>query len=202
MSLDSATQKVHAQEIQCTPLVAITEETHPVILDIKYATTDNFTGQILYSRPLLYLHADAMPLFEKAISLAKAQGLKLKIFDGFRPRAAADRMWEFCPDPNYVAPPDKGSNHTRGVAIDLTLADQNGQELDMGTPFDSFSPDSHHGPNIVSLSPECVRNRCILLGLMIQAGWDYYNNEWWHYQLIDSRGYTLLTGEYGMINPL
>jgi D-alanyl-D-alanine dipeptidase len=72
-----------------------------------------------------------------------------------------------------------------GAAVDLTLIDAAGAELEMGTPFDAFTPLSHHGA--LEISPTAQRNRAILLGLMTAAGWDFYRNEWWHYQLFDAR---------------
>jgi D-alanyl-D-alanine dipeptidase len=100
-------------------------------------------------------------------------------------------MWNHTPDPDFLADPRRGSPHSRGVAIDLTLIDGSGAELDMGTGFDAFTPRSHHGDTTVS--PEAQRNRLILLGLMTSAGWDFYRNEWWHYQLFDARRFPVLS---------
>ena len=83
------------------------------------------------------------------------------------------------------------SSPIRGAAIDLTLLDRAGRPLDMGTPFDAFSARSHHGAT--GLSAEVRRNRLLLLGLMTDAGWDFYRNEWWHYQLFAPRRYPLLS---------
>ena len=83
-----------------------------------------------------------------------------------------------------------GAHPTRGVAVDLSLTDFDGTELEMGTDFDAFTPLSHHGA--MDISATAQRNRHLLMGLMTTAGWDYYRNEWWHYQLFDSRDYPLL----------
>lgn len=166
-------------------LVAITQHSHDVVLDIAYATANNFTGKPVYARPLCYLHADAAAKLEKAISLAKALDLRFKIFDAFRPSEAQWVLWKHTPDPEFLADPRRGSPHSRGAAIDLTLIDSRGSALDMGTPFDAFTPLSHHASTDVSI--EAQRNRFLLLGLMSAAGWDFYGNEWWHYQLFDAR---------------
>jgi len=177
-------------------LVQITPQTHDVIIDILYATDRNFTGKRVYDQPLLFLHKDALPLLERAIELTTQQDLRLKIFDGFRPQTAQERLWASCPDPMYVMPPAKGSLHTRGIAIDLTLVTPNGEELDMGTPFDSFLTASHHGaPNI---SRTAAANRYRLLGIMMSAGWDLYKYEWWHYQLFNPTAYPLIEEDYGI----
>ena len=129
-------------------------------------------------------------MLKRSIGLAKEQGLKIKIFDAYRPRAVQEALWAHCPDPNYVMPPDKGSHHTRGVAIDLTLVDANGQELDMGTDFDDLSIRAHHGASHVT--PQVAANRYLLLGIMMSAGWDFFVNEWWHYQVFKAREYPLI----------
>ncbi len=169
----------------------ITAAGHDVALDIAYATAANFTGKPVYTRPGCYLHADAEAALQRAVELARPLGLRLKIFDAFRPSEAQWALWNFRPDPEFLADPRKGSPHSRGVAVDLTLIDARGHALDMGTGFDAFTPLSHHGSTAI---PEpAQRNRFLLLGLMSAAGWDFYKNEWWHYQLFDSRKYPLLS---------
>jgi len=172
-------------------LVAIAPPAFDVVLDIAYATPNNFTGKPIYRRAAAYLHPVAAEHLSRAIGLAAALGLRLKIFDAFRPTEAQWAMWNHTPDPNFLADPRRGSPHSRGVAVDLTLIGANGAELDMGTGFDAFTPHSHHGDT--SVSPEAQRNRLILLGLMTAAGWDFYRNEWWHYQLFDPRRFPLLS---------
>ncbi len=174
------------------PLVEILPETHGVELDIAYATERNFTGKPVYARSACFLHPEAAIALEKAIQGAEKLGYRLKIFDAYRPSEAQYILWEHTPDPEFLAPPDRGSPHSRGVAIDLTLVDATtGQELDMGTPFDSFEPDSHLYS--LNISAAAYRNRMTLLGIMTIAGWDFYRNEWWHYQLFHSRQYPLLS---------
>jgi zinc D-Ala-D-Ala dipeptidase len=171
-------------------LVEITPQAHDVVLDIAYATPRNFTGKPVYARPLCYLHPDAAARLERAIPLAQALGLRFKIFDAFRPSEAQWVLWNHTPDPNFLADPRRGSPHSRGAAVDLTLIDAGGRELEMGTEFDAFTPLSHHGSTAVAV--EAQKNRFLLLGLMSAAGWDFYGNEWWHYQLFDARRYPLL----------
>ncbi|MDP3371821.1 MAG: D-alanyl-D-alanine dipeptidase [Candidatus Paracaedibacteraceae bacterium] len=178
------------------PLIEITEKSHPVILDIRYASTNNFTKKIIYEEPLCLILDEALVLFEKAIVLAQKQNFTFKIFDAFRPQKAQERLWEICPNDMYIMPPSKGSVHTRGVAIDLTLVDADGTELDMGTPFDDFTEKSHHGTHI---SAEAERNRYMLLGIMTTAGFDFYRNEWWHYQMFSAQSFDLIRESYGIM---
>jgi D-alanyl-D-alanine dipeptidase len=162
-----------------------------VLFDIAYATQGNFTGKPVYRRPAAYLHEEAAKLLEKACGLARPLGLKIKIFDAFRPSEAQWVLWNHTPDPEFLADPRRGSAHSRGVAVDMTLADAaTGQELDMGTPFDAFTPLSHHASQ--DIGREAQQNRFLLLGLMSAAGWDFYKNEWWHYQMFEPRRFPVL----------
>jgi len=172
-------------------LVEIAPPAFDVEHAIAYATADNFTGRPVYACAACYLHEDAARCLVNAIDLAAAIGLRLKIFDALRPQEAQWVLWNHTPDPEFLADPRRGSPHSRGVAVDLTLLDSEGRELDMGTGFDDFTPQAHHARTDVS--PDAQHNRLTLLGLMTAAGWDFYRNEWWHYQLFDSRRYPLLS---------
>lgn len=165
-------------------LVSITPESHKVQIRLAYASSDNFTGRPVYARADCYLLEPAEILLRKAIDLAAAMGLGILIFDAFRPSEAQWALWNHTPDPEFLADPRRGSPHSRGVAVDLTLTD-NGHEIDMGTAFDAFTPRSHHG--FMEIGAEAQRNRAILMGIMTSAGWDFYRNEWWHYQMFDAR---------------
>ena len=175
-------------------LIPITPESHGVEIDIKYATVDNFTGKPIYTRPGCYLLDKANTLLERAIDMAQIQGWHLLVFDAFRPSEAQFKMWAHTPDPNFLADPNRGSPHSRGVAIDLTLVDaESGEILDMGTSFDAFTPLSFHGN--MEISKKAQENRYFLLGLMTAAGWDCYLKEWWHYQLFHSYSYDVLSDD-------
>ena len=168
-------------------LVEITPDGDGVDIDIAYATVHNFTGKPVYRRAACYLHADTAELVRRAVELAAPLGYRLKILDAFRPSEAQWKLWEHCPDPDYIADPRRGSPHSMGAAVDLTLVDATGgRELDMGTGFDDMRPASWHGATDVPIQAQ--RNRLTLLGLMTAAGFDFFRNEWWHYQLFKPRG--------------
>lgn len=172
-------------------LVEITPPAFDVDIDLAYATAANFTGAPVYRRPSCYLRRDAAEALKQAENLAAQIGFRLLIFDALRPSEAQWVLWNHTPDPDFLADPRRGSPHSRGVAVDLTLIDGDGGALDMGTEFDAFTPLSHHGAT--AISAEAQNNRHILLGLMTSAGWDFYRNEWWHYQLFDPRSFPLLS---------
>lgn len=184
-----------------TRLIEITPQTHDVRIDLKYATADNFTGTPVYAAEArCYLHPEAEAAFSRAVKLASTQGYRFLIFDAYRPPEAQWKLWEHTPDPNFLADPRRGSPHSRGTAIDLTLCRWDWTPLDMGTAFDAFTPLSHHGNQQVHA--EAQRNRLLLMGIMTTAGWDFYRNEWWHYQLFNSRQYPLVSdtdGGYGVM---
>jgi len=173
-------------------LKEITPASHDIELALAYATAANVTGRPVYARAACFLHPAAEAAFARVVASARPLGLKVRVFDGFRPSEAQWVFWRFKPDPNYFADPRRGSPHSRGVAVDLSLIRvSDGTPLDMGTGFDDLRPLSHHGSSEVSL--EAQRNRLLLLGLMSSAGFDFYRNEWWHYQLFDARRYPLLS---------
>ncbi|MEE3626237.1 D-alanyl-D-alanine dipeptidase [Nitrospirillum sp. BR 11752] len=178
--------------------VTIAPETgFDVDLDLRYATADNLTGSPLYARPACLLHPEAAERLARAVVRAGALGLRLRVFDAYRPPQAQWALWRALPDPVFIADPRSGSNHTRGVAVDLTLAQADGTPLEMGTCFDDMSPQAHHGDDTVS--PAAQRNRALLLGIMAVAGWTHYPAEWWHYQLPDAHLHPLV--DDGALGP-
>lgn len=171
-------------------LVEITCQEFDVDIHLVYATSANIAGQAIYKSADCYLHERAAELLRQSVHLARQLGLRIKIFDAYRPTEGQWALWNALPDPEFVADPRRGSPHTRGVAIDLTLADETGRELEMGTGFDEAILQSHHGATDISVTAQ--QNRFTLLGIMMAAGWDNYKNEWWHYQLFNSRDYPLI----------
>ena len=178
-------------------LIEITEKEYDVNIDLAYAKNANFTGKNIYLQNKCFLHKDAIPKLILAISIARNLGYKFKIYDAFRPIAAQNILWDFCPDKNFITPPHIGSPHSRGIAIDLTLMKDN-KELNMGTQFDYLYKKSHHGNTDISKIAQ--KNRLILLGIMTAAGWDYYENEWWHYQLHNSKKWPLVSNSNSKID--
>jgi len=169
------------------PLVPIAPRAGDLEIDLAYAGPDNFTGRPVY-RPDAgcWLHPEAALLLERAVALARPLGLGLRIRDAFRPAEAQWVLWAHTPDPEFLADPREGSLHSLGAAVDLDLIDRaSGAALDMGTAFDAFTVQSHHAR--LDLPVEAQRNRALLLGIMIAAGWEHYHNEWWHYQLPNAR---------------
>ncbi len=162
-------------------MLRVTED-DGVLLDIRYATAENLTGAPIYKRPIALLRPEAHAMLLAAAHRAAVLGLRIKVFDAFRPLEAQEALWKALPDPRFVSDPAAGrSLHPRGIAVDLTLVDQAGAELDMGTGFDDMTDASARAA--LNLSPEAIRNRTLLLGTMAAVGWESIESEWWHYQV-------------------
>ena len=162
-----------------------------LLIDLRYSKANNLAGRPLYTRPVAMLQPEAHRCLTAAAVRAAAIGLCLKLFDAFRPLEAQEAFWAINPDPRYTANPWDGTAlHPRGVAVDVTLATPGGAELDMGTGFDEAVPASHH--DAADLPADAVRNRALLLGIMIASGWEHIATEWWHYQLADAMAYPQL----------
>ncbi len=171
-------------------LIEINKDTYNVFIDLKYASNDNILGKKIFFENKCYLLEEAAKKLLIACKIAKDLGYILKIYDAYRPTYVQKSLWKFDPNPNFLTNPDKGSPHTKGIAIDLTLADLKGNELDMGTNFDDFTKKAYHLSK--SINRKSKVNRRLLLSIMTLAGFDYYLNEWWHYQLFNSSNYPLI----------
>ncbi|MCF8316929.1 MAG: M15 family metallopeptidase [Ignavibacteriales bacterium] len=172
-------------------LVWINSLDSTIVTDVRYATADNFTGQVLYSSSKVLLRAEAAKkIVEANARLLKEKGLRLKIYDGYRPLSVQKKMWVIMPDDRYVANPAKGSRHNRGCAVDLTIIDKDGNELPMGTAYDDFTEKAHF--NYKGLSSEERANRDLLRSLMIESGFEPITSEWWHFDFKGWQGYSIL----------
>ncbi|NBD14255.1 D-alanyl-D-alanine dipeptidase [Corallococcus sp. Z5C101001] len=153
-----------------------------LVLDLRYATKDNFLKRQVYpdgARCLLL--PDSVKRLTQAADALRPQGYRLKVYDCYRPRAVQYEMWKILPKPGYVADPHKGSNHNRGGAVDLTLVTAAGAEVEMPTPFDDFTPAAHHG--YTGGTPASREHREVLRKAMEGAGFQRNRMEWWHYDL-------------------
>lgn len=175
--------KIHTEHT----LVDVTKTNPNIILDIKYATKDNFTGEAVYSKAKCYLKKEVAQALNEAAKEFEALGYKFKIWDGYRPHKIQYKFWDIVKDKYenpkiYVMPPDKGSRHNRGCAIDLTLVDKNGKELQMGTGFDDFSKKAHR--DYKKLPKKVLDNRKLFESIMKKHGFEGVLSEWWHYDYV------------------
>ena len=164
-----------------TSLVHLKDYSKDFEYDLKYATSDNFLKAKVYDCPACFLRLKTVKALIEANKEFVKKGYKIKIFDCYRPLTIQKKMWELVPNTAYVADPSKGSIHNRGGAVDITLVDTKGKELDMGTPFDFFGIEASHNYSDVSL--EVKKNRALLKNTMLKNGFKSFESEWWHYNL-------------------
>jgi zinc D-Ala-D-Ala dipeptidase len=172
-----------------------------LVLDLKYSTAANFTHTNLYNKATTtYLRKDAAVALQNAALHLKKLGYAFKIWDAYRPYTATKLMWELIKDERYVANPKNGSNHNKGMAIDLTLVDANGTPLNMGTDFDNFTDTAHH--SFTSLPQSVLNNRKLLKETMELFGFKALETEWWHYSFITTETYAVLDLSFKRLQKL
>lgn len=166
-------------------------------LDLRYGTTQNFTGTRLYGqRTFTCMRLSAAKALQQVQQTLAEKGLGIKIFDAYRPYAATVKMWELIKDENYVANPAKGSGHNRGLAVDLTIIElKTGHELNMGTNFDNFTDSAHH--TFTAFPAAVLQNRLLLKNLMEQNGFKALSTEWWHYSWPNDGRYDVMDIQFG-----
>ncbi len=183
-------------------MVLLKKYVTPLITDYKYATDNNFTHRILYTRPEAYTRLIVALALEKVQEDLTRKGLGLKFFDAYRPYSVTKEMWKVVPDERYAANPAKGSDHNRGIAVDVTLVKiPSGEKLAMPTSFDDFSEKAHH--NYMKLPENVVQNRALLKSTMEKYGFQALSTEWWHYSLKNTAtNYELLDLSFDQLKNL
>ncbi len=168
---------VQAQQSDFVRLKDLSED---FVLDMRYATANNFLKQQVYDCGECYLRKATAKALVKAQEEFKQHGYRIKLFDCYRPLSVQKKMWKILPGTDYVANPAKGSKHNRGAAVDLTLVDKNGKELNMGTGFDYFGKKAHH--TYTDLPKEVLANRRLLKEILAKHNFKSIYSEWWHYE--------------------
>lgn len=169
------------QKISDTTFVNLKDYSNDFVYDLKYATNDNFLKSKVYDCAECYLRLKTIKSLIKANNKFIKLGYKIKLFDCYRPLDIQRKMWAIVSNPDYVANPTKGSIHNRGGAVDLTLVDEFGNQLDMGTYFDFFGQEASH--NFKQLPQKVIKNRKLLKKIMTKNGFKTLESEWWHYNL-------------------
>lgn len=178
------------------PLVEVKTLMPDVVLDVRYATANNFLKSAVYPEARVLLRASVVERLKKAEAQLKTIGYGIKIFDGYRPFSVQKKMWELVPDSRYVA---KVSLHNRGGAIDMTLVKLDGSPVTMPTEYDDFTPTAHHGSPLAT--PEAAQNARLLKRVMEEAGFVSVATEWWHYHDPKIKSYPVLDVPFSEIKP-
>ena len=183
---DAPEQVVPQPEPLDTDFVMVKSYIPDIVVELRYATTNNFTGRKIYDFSDAYLRYGTVKKLMQVQEELKQQGLYLKIWDAFRPTAAQFKLWEVYPDPVYVANPNYGfSSHSRGNTVDITLVTADGTELVMPTGFDDFSTLADR--DYSDCTPEAAANARLLEACMEKYGFKPYSGEWWHFS--DTQSY-------------
>lgn len=171
--------------------VDLTEFIPGLHVELRYATARNFLGRPVYPSPRAWLREPVAARLAVVETSLRRQGWGLKVWDAFRPAAVQREMWRILPDPRFVAPPERGSRHTRGAAVDVTIIDlRTGLEGDMGTDFDDFSPLA--ASECPDLPAELQARRQWLRREMQAAGFSGIRSEWWHFDAVDWEQFPLV----------
>lgn len=159
--------------------------------DIKYATKDNVTGQVLYSSPGVFLRQPAAIALKMIADELALNGIGIVVYDAYRPYSITKKIWDFVKDENYAASPKTGSRHNRGCAIDLGLYDlKSGELLTMPTVFDDFTEKAHH--DYADIPLDIRTNRALLRTVMEKHGFVSLSTEWWHYDFAGWQNFPLM----------
>ncbi|WP_278020983.1 M15 family metallopeptidase [Flavobacterium ginsengisoli] len=168
-------------KISDTTFVNLRDYSNDFVYDMKYATEDNFLKTKVYDCAECMLRLKTVKALIATNKDFQKKGYKIKLYDCYRPLDIQKKMWEIVSNPIYVADPKKGSIHNRGGAVDISLVDVTGKEVDMGTSFDFFGIMASH--NFKQLSKDILSNRKYLKNTMIKNGFNSFDSEWWHYNL-------------------
>lgn len=169
------------KEVDSNAFVNLRNYSNDFVFDMKYATADNFLKEKVYPCDECFLRVKTVKALLEANKSFLKKGYKIKLYDCYRPKAIQKKMFQLVPDPNFVANPKKGSIHNRGGAVDISLVDSLGVEVNMGTKFDFFGEEASH--NYQNLSDEILANRKFLKEIMLQNNFRIFESEWWHYNL-------------------
>lgn len=170
-------------------LIDIREVLPDVRLDIRYATDNNFTKQVLYPEARCVLRREVAEALAKVQSDLKRLDFELVIYDCYRPLSVQRKLWEIVPDERYVANPEKGSRHNRGAAVDVGLYDSYGKLVKMPTEYDDFTERAHH--DFIDLPSEVLVHRQNLRTIMENNGFAAFPTEWWHYDYLGWQRYPI-----------
>ena len=161
-----------------------------IILDIRYATADNFTGRQLYNHQLAWLRHEPLEKLVSAAAEYREYGYRMIVFDAYRSPSVQRKLRKANDDRRYVA---ETSNHCRGITVDVSLADEHGIYLDMGTDYDEFTSKAHRHSREISQAQ--ASNRQLLAGTMEKYGFVQHQYEWWHFDYMPDKGWGLIDDE-------
>lgn len=189
--LDRLAYEDSVKKIPSKELINLGKKIPSIVLDIKYATPNNFTKQVIYKEAKAFARKPVGEALDEAQKEFLKLGYSIKVFDAYRPYTATVKFFEIIGDTRYVASPKTGSRHNKGCAIDLTLVDlKTNKELTMPTEYDSFRKEAWAEAPVSD--PEILKNRKILIQVLTNHGFRVNKTEWWHFDFLGCAGFEVL----------
>jgi zinc D-Ala-D-Ala dipeptidase len=182
-------------------LIEIKTRIPNIVLDIRYATENNFLKKVFYKEAKAFARLPVVKALENVQAELNKQGIGVKIYDGYRPYAITVQFYESFPDSTYVASPLTGSKHNRGCALDMTLVDlKTGNELAMPTPYDSAIKESWADAPVKD--EIALKNRELMKSVMVKNGFTVEPSEWWHYNFNGWKEYPLMDIPFDFLSKI
>jgi len=187
-------QREYMASVKANPnnrLVEIQKAIPGIVLDIRYATKNNFMKQLMYQQARAFARKPVVDQLRSIQMELKSKGYGLKIYDAYRPYAITVAFYKKASNKAFVANPKTGSKHNRGCAVDLSLIDlKTGKDIEMPTPYDSFEPQA--SASFAGLPEAVMKNRDFLIAIMRKHGFRVIPKEWWHFDFTGWRNYDLM----------
>lgn len=196
-------KRPHEPHLTAAPLVDLmafaSDHAANITFDIKYASTDNFTGRVIYPEARAFIMRDAAQALLAVASDLRPHGFGLRIFDTYRPWHITAYFWEHFPNDHlYLADPNEGSRHNRGCAADLSLYDlRTGAEIEMPSFYDEFNEKSHLTYAGGSIQQNAMR--ALLQTTMLANGFSAHPHEWWHFDYANWQDYAVRDDEFAAL---
>lgn len=183
--LENSNKKVNNNDF-----IKVTDVIPDIVINLRYATENNITGKVLYTDNTAYLRYGTAVKLKKANDELKKFGYRIEIWDAYRPRAVQFELWKKEPDARYIVDPNRGSIHSRGAAIDITLVNKYGNEIEMPTDFDTFSAKGDR--DYSDVEEVSAKNAMLLQNIMLKYGFVEPKTEWWHFSDSEWKIYSLV----------
>lgn len=162
-----------------------------MVMDIRYATTNNFMKEKIYTLSKAYARKPVAEALKRAQEEFKKLGFGIIMYDAYRPYKATVKFYELYHDTTYVASPYRGSRHNRGCALDMSIIDlKTKKEVKMPTEFDSFKKEAW--PSTPIADPVARKNRELIIKVMKNNGFKVNSSEWWHFDFIGWQKYEVM----------
>lgn len=186
----SSSSAAYSTDKKKSKLVDLRKIDNTIVIDLRYATKNNFTKKKIYPVAVPLLRKETAEKLRKVNKEVDKKGYRIKVWDIYRPFSAQKTLYDAAPDKSFVGDPKKGSRHNRGAAADITLVDKEGKEILMPTGFDNFTPKASR--NYKKMNKTAKKNMDYLTSVMTKHGFQTISNEWWHFDDTEWEKYPIL----------